>query len=200
MGVIRNVPIKEVTRNILIRRNYSKRPLKNWNIFPIYSTEISTAADPDNFRPFGGKIFYKAFALWVLGLAWMGSALYAYKKTQNYGASALGLLCIAPFYFGFSWLESGLSRQTRQSHRRKRKKKEFSNPCCLRDGARYQDVLMEKGGDIDLSLSLGAGEVCVVDIKSWNYWSGFVRKRDALKTSTSPEKIYGNSIWNCMAS
>ncbi len=140
----------------------------------------------EKFRPWVVD-YWKAGFLCLVGIGWIiFVALHAstilsvlsYPANGIYYIWALAMLSVGPFYLGASYLQCGLSRKRGKGIEIRAKK---SVAAILPDGwTVLPDMRLDSGEDVDLPIRLPGGDIGVVEIKSWNYGSGFVRKRKAI--------------------
>jgi len=159
-------------RRMVVQKNIDYRPVTA-------AAPGGRARRPDEaFRPWR-RDYYVAFCLWGVGFVWMAAALLWFRQTQDLRMSIAAMLGVVPIFLGFSHFESGQSRK-RGKAIEIQSKKELT--AVLPDAWDIlPDQVFDELGDIDVSLQFPSGEVCAIEIKSWNYWSGYVRKKQALR-------------------
>ncbi len=142
--------------------------------------------------------FWKAGWFCCLGFGWVALVLFydsailaalRYPEHGLYVLWGLAMLCALPLWLGASYFECGRSRKRGKDIETRAK---IAVAVVLPDGwTILSDMRLPTGEDIDLPIRLHDGDTVVVEIKSWNYWSGFVRKRKAIAQVRRQRKALG---------
>ncbi len=149
----------------------------------------------EKFKPWM-RDYIKTLILWFVGVAWLGGTLFWYRQYGRPYILVGSMMSVLPFFYSFLYLESGQRRQYGKAVEKAARSK-FA--AILPYGWELiEDRFLDNGGDIDLPLMLNNDEACVVEIKSWRRWDGYLRTRHAIAQVHYQRRSVGASyvvIW-----
>jgi hypothetical protein len=132
---------------------------------------------PNKFRPWK-RDYLKALTLLLIGVLWVAGSLLLYHQQPDRYLLAVAMLCVIPIYYSAIYLDSALNRKRGKTIENQAKAKIVQ--ILPEDWSVLPYGLLDGVGDIDLPLRLPNKEICIVEIKAWNRWSGFLRTSKAI--------------------